>query len=974
MPRLEDIEKFSKSLLSLGSEPSVLARWGEELETEVAADDGSSPELESLLQEFPQDSDQAPPDADDLDFDIAEDFPTDDSADLADITADDSDDGSADEFLQDFAASMEDSEAPADESAAEPSEPPQADFDDVDSFDLPEDFDSFDFADLGADAEDTEDAEDAESDFADTLDTLDAEPAEPAEPAELDEPAEPAELGEMDEAAEPAEPAEPGADLAFDPGEFEIDDEVDEISLDAEEFDVADVPADEDDFAGADFDSSGFEGADFEAADEEFGAEGADDLLEVDEFSLGDFGAEFGVAEEEPAEADEDDLNPALAISDAPPESIDASGPDVELSDEEFAALQRSLAGLPLNVKMAAEEIIGDNNASSGEIEKLVRQLVRGEAPKAIAATAGRILGKQLRLPKGYEKRTGSDYEAERSSIGYQLRHYVWPVLRLVASVALIVALLGFLGYNYLWQPLHARGIYLSGLEHLAEERYAVANERFAQAETFWRARRWFYRYAEAFVDQRQYGLAVQKYDQLLQHWPQDERGILDYARLESQILGNYARAEELLQRLLDEDIHHYDALLAAGDNYMEWALSEPERYEDARASYARLIGRYGDSDELLMRMLHYFIRTDDWAEVQHLKRVFEADQRAEIDPLIYAELGGYLLDNNQPADVFDILMRSNARAEELDQLVPEVHYHFARYYRMVDNPIDEARALRNSRLFLESVEPLNRRRLGMLVDTYGRLAHYHYERDEFIDAEELYRSAIRRYEDARARNLLQPAPQFGRVYAGLGNIHYYVERNWEQALERYQQAETNGYRSREMSYRQGFVHYRAQRWEQALDQFFNAAEGHTTNPPLLLATANALYHSGSLYPAEGYYAELLDEKYRRRARIDTLLLDEEPEHRALIEYLIRGQNNLGVAYLGIARRETSPEMRRRAMEHLQASQELAVNYRRDPQTGARAETVNLSYLNLRDILYPLDEFDAQIYNAIPEDFSDLDF
>ncbi|TVQ41091.1 MAG: hypothetical protein EA384_01065 [Spirochaetaceae bacterium] len=1101
MPRLEDIDRFSKNLLSLGSEPSVLARWGEEPETELPAAEQESAELESLLHGFPgrQDEEQ-PPDAGDFDFGIDADDPGADDPGERDLSAGDMphdiidedfeaaedfsevenlgaaedfggtasgepDEDFDDSFLQDFAASMDSMEqdeagpddqgdvfegakpaAAPDDQAALPGEPAPDD-----GFELPDDFGSFDFddadqadadadadadayadadqsgaaddADAGFDADDlvppaaadldaedgfdpgadfdAEDGFDAGADFDGDLEevtfgeTGDAgetpETGETPEAAETGDAGDGVEIGDAPETAETGDAADAfetgdaGESLAFDPGEFEIDDEIDELSLGELSLEAGEPAVSGEQPGGAevgdDFDTAGFAAEEAEpggVSDEMQGFgdedEDADELLEVDEFSLGDFGAGFGITDEQPVEADEDDLNPAVAISEAPPVAVDAAGPEVELSDDEFAALQRSLADLPLNVKMAVEEIIGENSAASGEIEKLIRQLVRGEAPKIIAATAGRILGKQLRLPRGYEKRTGRAYEEQRRTLGYQFRAYVWPVLRVVVGSAVIAGLLGFAAYSYVWQPLHARGIYLSGLEHLAEGRYPVANERFAQAETFWRARRWYYRYAEAFIDQRQYGLAVEKYDRLLEQWPRDERGILDYARLESQILGNHARAEQLLQRLLDEEIYHYNALLAAGDNYMEWALQEPGRYEDARASYARLIGRYGDTDELLMRMLHYFIRTDNYREVQHLKNVFEADRRATVDPLIYAELGGYLLDYRQPADVFDILMRANARAQDLDEVVPEVHYHFARYYRMVENPVDEARALRNSRLFLESIEPLNRRRLGMLIDTYGRLGEYHYERDEFLDAEELFRGAIRRYEDARARNLLQPDATFGRIYAGLGQIHYYVERNWDEALRRFEQAEENGLRDRELSYRKGFVHYRRERYERALDEFFNAAEGHTTNPPLLFATANALYHGGNYYAAEGYYTELLDEMYRRRARIDTLLPDEDPWHRALIEYLIRTQNNLGVAYGAIARRETAPDMRRRAMEHLQASQELAVNYRRDPRTGARAQLINLSYLNLRDILYPLEEFDPQIYSAIPLNFGDLDF
>ena len=1021
MPRLEEIEKLGNTLLPLGNEPSVLARWGEDPEIPSTPAEEADPELAALLQGFPEDDEALPdddsPDSGPLDDDVFSDLdmePAGDDlpGDLGDLDAEPEEfaDGFPDDLDADVSTGFSLDEPPLDEPS--PDEP--ADEEPFD-FDAPLDFDE------PLEGEDV--AEDVAEDVlaAEPEAEPEAEPGGDADPfamgdfdtADFDLDAEAEEItgeapGEFDAEA-PPDDAEPVGNLddfsftedegsgdafTFDPGEFEIDDEEDEISLGGG---AAPAPAGRraggDEFAVDDFDTGGFggeglgadegfdEGEQFSAPAEDFPEEEDDtgDLLDVDEFSLGDFGAQFGVMDEGPLEADEDSLNPAVAISDAPPEAIDATGPEVELTDEQFSDLQRALAALPLNVKVAVEEIIAESTASSGEVEKLIKLLVRGESAKVVAQSAGRILGKELKVPKGYEKRTGVDYEQERASLGYRFREYVWPVLRLVLSAAVVVALAAFLTYSYVWRPLHARAIYLNGLEHLAEGRTELALQRFAQAETIWQSRRWYYAYADAFIDARRYQLAVNKYEALLSIWPNDERGILDYARLESQVLGNHEKAQALLERILDRDVTHYAALLAAGDNYLAWAMEDPARFEDARVTYARLINVHGDSDELLFRMLRFFIRAhgihgDYHQEILQLKNLFEGDPRIDVDPEIYAELAGYLLDQERVSQVFDILMRANQRAVAVDLPVPEIHYQLARFFRRMDNPTEEERALRNSVRFFNAVEPLDRRNLKMLIDTHGRLGEFHYERADFIAAEAQFTTAIGRFENARARRLLGPDPLFGRLYAGLGNIFYYVERNWEAALDQFRLAQEAGFTDREMSYRKGFAHFRADRWPEALEEFFNAAEGHTTNPAILMAKGNALFFTGDLFPAEGIFTELLDETLRRRARIPTLLVDEEPSHRFVIETLIRAQNNLGVTYLQLARRQGDPDFRRRAMLHLQASQELAVNYRRSPETGARAEMVNLAQLNLREILYPLPEFDPQIYPQIPMDFSDLSF
>ena len=86
----------------------------------------------------------------------------------------------------------------------------------------------------------------------------------------------------------------------------------------------------------------------------------------------------------------------------------------------------------------------------------------------------------------------------------------------------------------------------------------------------------WYYRYAEAFADKRQYDLAEQKYEALLAWQPNDKKGILDYARMESQSLANFEKADSLLQRILGRTMYDYDALLASGDNDLDWADRVP--------------------------------------------------------------------------------------------------------------------------------------------------------------------------------------------------------------------------------------------------------------------------------------------------------------------------------------------------------------------------------------------------------------
>ena len=88
--------------------------------------------------------------------------------------------------------------------------------------------------------------------------------------------------------------------------------------------------------------------------------------------------------------------------------------------------------------------------------------------------------------------------------------------------------------------------------------------------------------------------------------------------------LRNYEKAEKVLKRgVLDYHINDQGTLLALGDVYLDWADEDSTKYEEARKTYANLINLYGSKDVFSGRMMRYFIRTDNLAEVLPLKNYF---------------------------------------------------------------------------------------------------------------------------------------------------------------------------------------------------------------------------------------------------------------------------------------------------------------------------------------------------------------
>ena len=651
-----------------------------------------------------------------------------------------------------------------------------------------------------------------------------------------------------------------------------------------------------------------------------------------------------------------------------------AAAAAVELTPDQFDRLKKSLVSLPRNLKIAVQDIITAGRGSGAQIAALVSLLVDGAAAQEIAALAGRITGKRIRVPAGYEKKTGVAFEAERRTFGYALRENLFPVLRLFVFSALAVGLAGFLGYRFVYRPLYAYANYSRGYEHIAADRYSLANERFARAVGVWPRRNWFYRYADAFARRRQFALAEEKYEQLLRRFPGDRKGILDYAAMESRSMANYEKADKLLQQLLDRRLYDYDALLAAGDNYIEWADRDPQRFEDARRSYAALIGKYGQRNELLFRMLRYFIRTDKETEVERLRMYYAERPNVRVDPEAYAELGGYLVAAKRLDYVPDVLFRAMRVRSDL----PEIHYALARYYKILNDPAEERKALEQGVLpLLGSSDILTKKRMAIEIDTHTRLGELHYRQQAYIDAEKQFTTAIRLVEGYQKSGLVRTERLFGQPYVDFADLKYYIAGNLGVALANYQKAVDNGYADPELDYKVGYIHYSGGDYEAALESLLAAEQGlDSKRPPtnLLFAIGNAFYQRSDFFAAQGYYLRLLDTLTTLKAAIGILQPEQQPEHRALLEALAKADNNLGVVMVKLAERTGDRRKKSQALVSLTSASETADVLSRVPDTLVRSEAKNLPFLNMRGILYPVSGFELQIYRMIPKDFEALFF
>jgi len=667
---------------------------------------------------------------------------------------------------------------------------------------------------------------------------------------------------------------------------------------------------------------------------------------------------------------------------------------EISLRQEDVERILKTLLTYPLNLRIACEELIAEQVILPQQLSKLIHLLVNGASVKEAAALVEEITGKPVVIPKSYQKMTGAAFEAEQSSFAYIFVHNFLPVLRLFAVIAALLFSILYLSYKFIYTPIEAESIYKRGYQRIPAGEYNRANELFQEASKKHRKKKWFYLYAEAFRDQRRYMLAEGKYDELLRYYPRDKKGVLDYANLETYYLMNYEKANQLLQReLLDYAPDDFDGLLAAGDNFLAWADSDPSRfydkYEDARFSYARLMEKYGWQPSVVERMMMYFIRTDNLKETLYLRAWFENNRQAKLSASSLAELGGYLLDKQleKPKGVPDPYIESIESVRDMllqavaqEPTLPEPHYHLARYHHNLDNPYEERLTLENAIRAFDLAKTESVRRRLYRVDTHYRYANLLIENREFFPAEEQLVRGIELYEDFLSRNLISASPQLGQLYAVKGDLNFFTKKgereDAENALNDYHIAERYGYAPPEVQYRMGAAYYRLEDWGNALQYLFRASADLPLNRRLLFALGNVNYQRGDYFAAQGYYNRLLDILENQRIRLPVLMPNDNQQFLDLGERLMMARNNAGVVYEALANQTGNREYRSRAMALYSESARAWDSITRNPQTMMRmqipnipgAPGVNLGYLNANNALRAAADYTPQVFPRIDWD------
>ena len=645
------------------------------------------------------------------------------------------------------------------------------------------------------------------------------------------------------------------------------------------------------------------------------------------------------------------------------------------ISDDDYFNFLNKLESFPFNVQLAIQDYIANGDDRPENKMNFIRFVLEKDSLKKVVHKLEKIIDKSIPIPRGFQRQSVEDYEREKQTFKYWLRYRFLPVAVMSAIALILVFCISVLSWQFIYKPVTAESFYKSGYSYLQNGEYETAIEKFNRAGEYKRKKKWYFSYARAFRAKKQFTAAEKMYIRLIYDFDNDKQGGLEYADMLGTDLRNYEKAETILRRrVLDQHVNDKDGLLALGDVYMNWADEDPEKYGDAVKVYSRLIELYGANDTFLVRMMRYFIRTDNLAEVLNLKDHFSS-RITKIGAKNLTELSGYLLEkryNPKPLDseklrskIDDVRMLLE-KAVQTDKSIPEAYYNLGRFF-IYNNKQDGAiENLTEAIKLFKTATPMTARRTGNYVDAMRLLGEQLVDQKKYLEAQTLYADALNIYRDYTAFKPLPPNKDIGKLYADYGDIDYFISYNFDSALDSYQSAVKELYNTPSVNYRIGYIHYQQENYRQAIEAMSHAYAEKGRDKNLLYGFGNAFFKRGDYFAALAAYEELLALLNAQRSRKEQVLSNTRPDDVAFIEHYMHTANNLGATLSRLSERTGDSQKNGRALALYAEATRAWDALTRNPQTMVRAKSVGLAYLNTQNMLNPKGSYQSEIYTDIP--------
>ena len=646
----------------------------------------------------------------------------------------------------------------------------------------------------------------------------------------------------------------------------------------------------------------------------------------------------------------------------------------LSISEEDYDYLIERVSSFPLNLRIELEDYLVNVDDSELNKMEIVHLIVNDVSLKKIVSKLEGILDKSIPIPRGFDKKSYEEYEKEKRSFKYRFVNKILPVAILTTVALGFILSIFVLVWQFIYKPVVAEGFYKEGMTSIESGQYEKAIKRFDEAGTYKKKRKWYFKFANAFREKKQFLSAETIYERLLSDFNHDRQGGIEYADMLSTDLRNYEKAEKVLKRgVLDYHINDQDTLLALGDVYLDWADEDSTKYEEAKKTYVSLINLYGPKDVFSGRMMRYFIRTDNLAEVLPLKNYF-LNKKLPDEDLI--ELSGYLLEKRyepKPTDSENLIGKIDDLRELLEKAIkkrpesPEANYNMGRFF--LHNQKNEAAKdyLVNAiNLYEDSIKMTPKRTIRQIdsMRLYGELI----AGDKlYNEAQEIYAKALAKYEAYTAQKGIYPSPVIGKLYANYGDISYFIAGDYDEALDAYEHAVRELNNSPSIQYKMGYIHYQKENYSDAMKAMTLAYSEKPNDRNLLYGFGNVLFKYTNYFAAQAYYERLMELLEAEKIRKGIIFPQTRVDHAEFVEDYMHTSNNLAVVLNRIAVQNGDSNKNGRAISLFGESTRAWDALNRNPETMIRAKTINLAYANIQNMVKPRSAFVPEIYSDIPK-------
>ena len=798
---------------------------------------------------------------------------------------------------------------------------------------------------------------------------------------------------------------EPSVSDLFSAGDVELpdmntalEDIPDDEGVDAEEGGIDNFENDADSEGGEEssepletFDTTGMDDMDFgiQDTDAQLSVDTGSDDFELDNGNISMEGSDFeipGFSDVQSAPAvpkaskktkglDEPDFTGAIPGAELPPNT---------LSDEQYKQFLKNLNEYPLNVRLAFEDLIVQDEFTDDAEFEIIEKILKKAPARQVASTLEKMLDTSIPVPRDFEHRTAEEYEAYKKSLSYQLKNKVLPGILMTALILLVSWGLFNFGKNCIYIPAKASKLYKQGYALLQADEYVQSQIKFDEAATYQLKKKWFFNFARGYREHKQYQRAADIYRKLLVYFNHDKTAGLEYAEMELYDLANYERAEEITRReVLDYHVNDADGILMLGDVFLEWGTEKDSAKLDlAKEQYMTLIQLYKANDLYNSRLMRYYIRSDNFQQVLNYRKMFEENKKSKLAAEDWTELGGYLLGKlygpiapSEESLRYQIegLLRLLIKAKELDDTNPIAWYNLGNYYVQTNDTINNIDySLKKALECFNKAPQLKKRDIYKYIDSYRLLGENYLLTNEYLQAQEQFTQGITLYTTEKENAGFEGNEQIGLLYSDLGNINYTIAGDYDTAAKNYKNAVALGYDNSKIRYRLGYISYKAKNYLEALGSFMKAGEGIKKERNLLLAMANTLSLRNDDYAAEGYYEQLISD-------LDNEIVDKGgtvfPQTDAagydIVTTYLYAANNYGVTLYRLAKRTGDSQKNAQAIVQFQQSLRAWDSLTRDQKTLVRLDGSNLAQENIKYITHPVTEFEPAIYLDIPKNLTE---